>query len=164
MISIKKHSGIYTLKVMQHINTDLNKAWDFFSMPTNLEKITPTSMKFHITSENVDQTYAGQIISYEIGIISGIKSNWITEITQFENKKYFIDEQRFGPYKMWHHLHHFESTTTGILMTDIVNYKLPFGFIGHIIHALFIKAKLIDIFNYRMKVLPEIFNSLNEFD
>lgn len=161
MVSIKKHSGIYILETEQFVNTDIKKAWLFFTNPLNLEKLTPKNMGFKVTSATKHPIYAGQIISYKIGIIPFFKSNWVTEITTIKNEYYFIDEQRIGPYRLWHHEHHFESNNKGVIMKDIVSYKIPLGFIGHLIHALFIKSKLKYIFNYRMKVLPDILKSLN---
>ena len=114
-------------------------------------------MGFNITSGNPKQMYAGQIITYVIGLLPGIKSNWVTEITQVKEKEFFIDEQRFGPYKMWHHEHHFESKAEGVLMTDKVSYKLPFGFIGLFAHAVFIKKKLSTIFTFRYQTLDNYF-------
>lgn len=158
MFTITKNSGIYTLKTVQDLKININDAWTFFSNPFNLEEITPSNMGFKITSIISNQTYCGQIITYRIGIFPIIKTNWVTEITHLEPGKYFIDEQRYGPYKMWHHEHHFESTKNGVLMTDIVSYKLPFGFIGHVAHKLFIKSKIESIFKYRMTMLNNKFN------
>ena len=157
MVSIKKHSGIYTLTVTQRVPITLEEAWSFFSSPKNLEKITPSHMGFKITSGEPGKMYTGQIISYVVAPLPGIKTNWVTEITHVEENKFFIDEQRFGPYSMWHHEHRFEETEGGVLMTDKVSYKIPFGFLGHIAQALFVKKQLKGIFEYRVKVLDEKF-------
>lgn len=114
-------------------------------------------MGFKITTEEMDKMYAGQIISYKVAPLPGLKTNWVTEITHVENGKFFVDEQRFGPYKMWHHEHHFKEVDDGILMTDKVSYKIPFGFLGHLAQVLFVKNQLKDIFEYRVKVLEEKF-------
>lgn len=158
MVTFKKHSGIYTLEASQELPINIAEAWFFFSSPENLQKITPPHMGFSITSEVKQKAYPGQIISYRVGILPGIKSNWITEITQVKNQAFFIDEQRFGPYKMWHHEHFFEALPNGnTLMKDKISYKIPFGFLGHIAQALFIKNQLKGIFEHRFKTLDSMF-------
>lgn len=157
MIHFAKHSGIYTLSVKQKLPITLSEAWDFFSTPINLEKITPQHMGFMITSELPPKMYMGQIISYKVGVLPGIKTNWVTEITHVEQDKFFVDEQRFGPYSMWHHEHHFEEEEDGILMTDKVTYKIPFGVLGHLAQSLFVKRQLKEIFEYRRQALEEMF-------
>ena len=159
MISFSKHSGIYTLKVMQQIPIGLSEAWSFFSSPANLEKITPSKMGFKITSGKPDKMYPGQIISYKVAPLPGIKTNWVTEITHVHENQFFVDEQRFGPYSMWHHEHHFEEKEGGVLMTDKVTYKIPFGFLGHFAHTLFVRSQLRGIFEYRISVLEAKFKS-----
>jgi ligand-binding SRPBCC domain-containing protein len=159
MLQIKKHSGIYTLETEQIINASIDKAWLFFSSPENLEKITPSHMGFKITSEVDKKAYVGQIITYRVGILPGIKSNWVTEITQVKDNHFFIDEQRFGPYKMWHHEHWFEELPNGkTLMKDKISYKIPFGFLGHIAQSIFIKKQLKGIFEHRFTTLEKLFN------
>ncbi|MFK7954102.1 MAG: hypothetical protein AB8B73_14735 [Ekhidna sp.] len=160
MIAFSKHSGIYTLRVMQKLPIGLADAWNFFSSPTNLEKITPKHMGFSITSGVPDDMYAGQLISYKVSPLPGIKTNWITEITHVERHKFFVDEQRFGPYSMWHHEHHFEELADGIMMVDKVSYKIPFGLFGHMAQALFVKKQLREIFEFRKMSLEEMFGKL----
>ena len=157
MITIEKHSGIYTLQVRQELPISLEDAWEFFSLPANLSKITPAEMKFEITSGNSNKIYQGQIISYRISPFAGLNMNWVTEITSVVENHLFVDEQRYGPYKMWHHEHHFEETSNGTLIMDKVSYKLPFGIIGHWTHKLFIKKQLFRIFNFRYYTLHDIF-------
>lgn len=157
MISFKKHSGIYTLTVSQYLPIPLREAWDFFSSPKNLEIITPSRMGFKITSGEPCTMYIGQIISYVVAPFPGLKTNWVTEITHVEKQRFFIDEQRFGPYRMWHHEHRFEEEEGGILMTDKVSYKIPFGLLGHIAQSLFVKKQLKGIFKHRVKALEEKF-------
>ncbi len=161
-IFISYHSGIYTLEVEQLIPTSIFRTWDFFSSPGNLSEITPPEMNFTITSGNTEKMYAGQIISYKVNLSKGIKTNWVTEITAVKENSYFIDEQRFGPYKMWHHEHHFQENDEGILMKDKVSYKIPFGFLGRLIHFFVIRRKLVNIFLYRMKILEKIFSVQNK--
>ncbi|MFC2135507.1 hypothetical protein ACFLTH_12915 [Bacteroidota bacterium] len=149
---------IYKLEYEQHLPVSKEECWNFFSNPVNLEKITPPDMNFEIKSELPDAVYAGQIIEYKIKLFPGVKASWVTEITQVDEGNYFIDEQRFGPYKFWHHQHHFIPTKDGILARDIVHYGLPFGFLGRIAQRLFIRRKLKFIFDYRKKVIDELFD------
>jgi ligand-binding SRPBCC domain-containing protein len=157
MIQFEKHSGMYTLFVQQALPIGLDEAWHFFTQPGNLKKITPPHMGFDITSSNLEPIYAGQVITYKVSPIAGIKTNWITEITHVNDRKYFVDEQRFGPYSMWHHEHIFEETKDGVLMTDRVSYKIPFGPLGSIAQKLFIKKQLQSIFTFREQVLNSFF-------
>ena len=150
-------SKVYNLKTIQFLPISIEQAWDFFSSPTNLSKITPAELKFKILSTDLTKVYAGQIIEYEVHPILGIPLYWMTEITQVEHHKYFVDNQVFGPYSLWHHQHHFKVVEGGVEMTDIVHYKLPFWFFGDIANSLFVKAKLKEIFDYRTKMVKEIF-------
>ena len=159
-IKFTKQSGIYTLLSEQILPISLDKAWNFFTVPNNLDKITPAEMKFKITNNPPPKTYKGQIITYEIGILPGINSNWITEITHLEERNFFVDEQRFGPYAMWHHEHHFEELGNDkIKMTDIVNFKLPFGFLGDFFAGKLVTNKVKTIFENRFVILEKTFSS-----
>lgn len=149
---------IYRLEYEQLINTTLDKAWSFFSGAENLQRITPSYMRFDITSPQTNKpVYAGQIITYKIHPVLGIPLNWMTEITQVKEGAYFIDEQRRGPYNLWHHQHHFEEVAGGVKMTDIVHYALPLGILGQFAHALFVKKQLSGIFSYRKEKVEELF-------
>lgn len=151
-------SQVYSLKTVQHIPADINTAWDFFSNPANLAAITPTSMGFKtISKHHGEKMYAGQIIEYKVSPVLGIPLYWMTEITHVEDKKYFVDEQRFGPYSLWHHQHHFKEVGGGVEMTDIVHYKIPYWFIGDIANSLFISKQLKSIFDYRYRKVEEMF-------
>ncbi|MAO71032.1 MAG: hypothetical protein CMD02_00805 [Flavobacteriales bacterium] len=141
----------------QKINTDLSNLWEFISSPKNLSKITPNYMDFNIKSKIPNKMYEGLIISYTVKPILGIKLNWVTEITHIKDKNYFVDEQRSGPYKMWHHEHILEETNDGIIMKDIISYIPPYGIIGLILNKLFIKKQVKEIFQYRTKILDNIF-------
>ena len=144
----------------QIIKSDINTLWNFISSPENLEKITPKWMSFEITSKNLSKKmYAGMIISYKVKPVLNIPMKWITEITHVQEKEYFVDEQRLGPYKMWHHEHKLEKTKEGILMTDIITYIPPFGVFGRIINYFFIKKRVNKIFDYRYSVLDNKFNN-----
>lgn len=151
-------SKVFSIKTVQLIKTDIDTAWDFFSSPKNLQKITPDSLGFNIISKHHgDKMYPGQIIEYTVKPVMGIPLYWMTEITHVEDKKYFIDEQRFGPYSLWHHQHHFRQTEAGVEMTDIVHYKIPFGMLGDLAHLLFVKKQLKAIFDYRYEVVEKLF-------
>ncbi len=159
MINFKKHSGIYTLVSEQVLNIPINEAWSYFSSPENLSNITPAEMNFKITSDIGSKVYKGQIITYKVCPLPFLKTNWVTEITQVKENSFFIDEQRFGPYKMWHHEHWFESIdANNTLIKDKISYKIPLGFLGHIAQILFVKNQLNSIFEYRYKILEKLFN------
>ncbi len=142
----------------QYLKTDIQTIWDFVSSPSNLNEITPKDMQFQFISNNKDQKmYPGMIILYKVSPLFKIPLSWATEITHVNEKKFFVDEQRLGPYKIWHHEHHFEKTDDGVLMKDIVTYVPPFGIVGSIANSLFIRRKVNQIFDYREKVLERIF-------
>jgi ligand-binding SRPBCC domain-containing protein len=142
----------------QLIPADINQVWDFFSRPENLNTITPPDLKFRMVSDldKIDM-YKGVIIQYKVSPFLGIYMNWVTEITQIENKKYFIDEQRFGPYRFWHHQHHFTPHPDGLIMTDILHYALPLGLMGQMANGWFIEKRIDDIFIYRKRVIEQKF-------
>lgn len=145
--------GVYQFTREQIISESPEELWKFISDPKNLKKITPDKMGFDITSSIADEMYQGMIISYKVAPLFGIKTTWVTEITHIEPGRYFVDEQRVGPYKLWHHQHFLEETKEGTLMTDIVTYKPPMGWIGSIANSLLIKKKLNEIFDYRRKAM-----------
>ncbi|MFK7900028.1 MAG: hypothetical protein AB8B61_04650 [Cyclobacteriaceae bacterium] len=157
MIQFKKYAGIYTLEVMHQLPISLEEAWNFFSSPENLAQITPPYMGFQITSPHQPKMYAGQIIGYRVNVLPGIKMNWVTEITHVKAKHYFVDNQRFGPYSMWHHEHFFEENDQGVLMRDKVSYKIPFGILGHLAQPILVKGQLKKIFQYRFDTLNKLF-------
>lgn len=149
---------LYRIYRRQELNLSLEEAWSFFSSPKNLIKITPPYMGFEIKSKlNDDKIFPGMIIEYIVKPLFNIPLKWVTEITHMEEMKYFIDEQRFGPYKMWHHVHRFEVENGKLIMEDIVDYILPFGIFGSIAHSLFVKNRIEEIFDYRSIILKEIF-------
>jgi len=151
-------SYMQELYFTQQLPISLDEAWTFFSDPANLKEITPPHMGFVVTSKHQgEKMYAGQIIRYIVRPVMGIPIKWCTEITHVEDKKYFIDEQRFGPYAFWHHQHHFTAVEGGVLMEDILNYKVPLGPIGDIVDAIFVKNEVQGIFDYRKKVLTSRF-------
>ena len=143
----------------QELNISLEEAWDFFSDPANLNEITPPSMDFKIMSGLGVGFYPGMIITYKIKPFLGIHMNWVTEILQVKAQQYFIDDQRSGPYKYWHHQHHFRTIENGVEMTDILHYAAPFGIIGKLAELLFVNRQVHQIFDYRKKKLDKLFNS-----
>ena len=151
-------SKVYTIKTVQKIPISLAEAWDFFSKPSNLAAITPDNLGFNIISKyHGERMYPGQIIEYTVKPILGIPLYWMTEITHVKEGAYFVDEQRKGPYKIWHHEHHFKEIEEGVEMTDIVSYELPMGVLGRLAHPILVRKKLEEIFDYRNKVIEEIF-------
>jgi ligand-binding SRPBCC domain-containing protein len=148
---------VFKLKYSQKLPLSLNQAWDFLSSPNNLELITPKNMDFRITDWDQKKAYPGQIIQYTVKPMFGLKLNWVTEITQVRDKEFFIDEQRFGPYSFWHHKHFLKEVDGGVLMEDVIHYKIPFGPLGYILNFLFIKSKLNSIFKYREEELTKLF-------
>jgi ligand-binding SRPBCC domain-containing protein len=150
---------IYTLHSKQNLPITLEEAWAFLSDPRNLKTITPSYMGFKILSGADRPMYAGQLIQYIVTPILGIPTKWVTEITNVVDKYYFVDEQRFGPYALWHHKHFIKEIPGGVEMEDIVDYKVPFGILGQLVHPFLVKPKLDEIFNYRQKKLIEIFGT-----
>lgn len=148
---------MHRLTSKQWLPIPLNEAWDFFSVPENLNKITPDEMSFEIISGAGERTYAGQLIRYKIRPMFNIPLNWVTEITQCEDQKYFIDEQRFGPYRFWHHQHHFEAHEGGTMMRDVLHYGLPGGTIGDLFGGPIVHPKVKGIFSFREEQLEKLF-------
>jgi ligand-binding SRPBCC domain-containing protein len=151
-------SKVYSLKTVQTIPVSLETAWDFFSNPANLAAITPAHMNFKIISQHHgERMYPGQIIEYKVSPLPFYRIYWMTEITHVEEGKFFVDEQRFGPYSLWHHQHHFKETKGGVEMTDIVHYKIPFGWLGDLGNAIFVKKQLEQIFEFRFRAVERLF-------
>jgi ligand-binding SRPBCC domain-containing protein len=148
---------LYTLHSVQKLPINKEKAWNFLSDPRNLRTITPDCMGFEILSGGDKPMYAGQIIQYLVTPVAGIKTKWVTEITHVKEGEYFVDEQRFGPYALWHHKHFIKEIPGGVEMEDIIDYKLPFGILGQLAHPLLVKSKLNEIFDYRKQKLVDIF-------
>lgn len=150
---------VYTLKKSQVIPISLDKAWDFFTSPLNLAQITPPDMSFVVTSDQTADTkvYAGMIITYKISPLLGIKMDWMTEITHVAERQYFVDEQRFGPYALWHHQHHFKEVEGGVLMNDILHYAIPYGVIGRLSNRVFVGNKVKQIFDFRERAIEKLF-------
>lgn len=150
--------AFYQLRTTQRIPATIEQVWEFISSPGNLKKITPPDMGFEIISGDLPaKMYPGMIISYKVRPLPGFRTTWVTEITQVKEREFFIDEQRIGPYAMWHHEHHIEPTGDGVLMTDIVSYKPPLGFLGALANRFFIKKRLNVIFDYRTQSIERLF-------
>lgn len=149
---------LHSLKTKQLVKSDLDTVWDFISYPKNLQTITPDYMGFNILSDPAEKMFQGQIIEYNVSPLMGIKLHWVTEITHVQDKEYFVDEQRFGPYAFWHHKHFLRETKEGVVMFDEVHYKAPMGILGRMANALFIERQLKQIFDYRYGKIEELFN------
>jgi ligand-binding SRPBCC domain-containing protein len=153
--------AIYKLIRRQQLSTPIADLWDFFSDPEKLSVLTPGYMNFRVTSGPLpERIYPGQIVTYKVSPLLNIPLFWMTEITHVVEQKLFIDEQRRGPYKLWHHQHHFQENYDGTLMTDIVHYELPLFLLGRIAHSLFVKKQLNDIFDFRAQQITRIFGAV----
>ena len=148
---------LHLLEREQVLPVSLGDAWDFFSSPANLDSITPAELGFEITSPPAGEMFEGQIITYRVRIAPALWVDWVTEIKAVQPRRAFIDEQRFGPYRFWHHRHSFEEVPGGVRMTDTVHYALPFPPFGEIGHGLFVRPKLERIFDFRKQELVRRF-------
>ena len=148
---------LYHLETIQKLPITPKRAWNFLSEPKNLKRITPDYMGFEIVSGLSDRMFAGQIIQYIVTPILGIPTRWVTEITHVDKGNYFVDEQRFGPYDLWHHKHFIKPIKNGVEMLDVIDYKIPLGILGQIVHPIIVAPKLKEIFEYRKKALIQIF-------
>lgn len=147
----------YTLERRQILPVSLEEAWRFFSNPSNLVKITPPDMDFRITSPPCEETYAGQIITYTVRPLMRVAVSWTAEITHVERPNFFVDEQRFGPYRFWHHQHRFSEVEGGVEMHDLVHYLLHHDHLVGLINRLIVAPRLRRIFDYRSRKLQELF-------
>lgn len=151
---------IYTKSSKQNLPISIQEAWEFLSNPKNLKTITPDYMGFLIESGADRPMFPGQIIEYIVTPVLGIKTKWVTEITHVQELRYFVDEQRFGPYSLWHHKHFLKEIPGGVEMEDVIHYKIPMGFIGQLVHPIIVKPKLDEIFDYRRKKLIDLFGEI----
>jgi ligand-binding SRPBCC domain-containing protein len=150
---------IHYLHREQNISASIEKVWDYFSDPKNLNLITPPDMNFEIIAGGNEKMYEGQIIEYRVEFLRGVKSPWLTEISHVGDLQYFVDEQRMGPYRFWYHEHRFEQTAGGVKMTDHLTYVPPFGVLGSLMTAIWIRGKLEHIFDFRFQKINELFQS-----
>jgi ligand-binding SRPBCC domain-containing protein len=148
---------IYQFRSKQFLPISIKEAWEFFSNPNNLPKITPPWLNFEVTTQLDSKMYGGMIITYLVRPVLNIPTTWVTEITHVREPNFFVDEQRFGPYKLWHHQHIFRESENGTEMEDNVTYAVPFGFIGRIANSLIISKKIKSIFDFRTQVLNKMF-------
>ena len=156
---------IHVLEQSQDLPISLEEAWEFFSTPRNLDEITPSDLGFKIKYLPDEFMYQGQIITYDVMIFPGLWMPWVTEIKAVEKNKQFVDEQRFGPYSLWHHLHRFEEIEGGVRMLDRVHYAvglgpIPLPLIGSIVDAMVVRPKLERVFSYRKEILEKRFGTL----
>lgn len=149
---------MHRLERKQSFSCSREQLWDFISSPKNLALITPDYMNFKILTPNLsEKMYAGQIIEYYVNPFPFLRLKWVTEITAVKHLDYFIDEQRFGPYKFWHHEHHLYEDKGKLWMYDLILYALPFGMLGELIHTLDVRNRLNQIFDYRFKKMYALF-------
>lgn len=153
---------LYQLHSKQALPITKEKAWDFLSNPSNLKVITPEHMGFHILTGADREMFAGQLIQYKVSPFPGFTTKWVSEITHVKHGEYFVDEQRFGPYALWHHKHFIQEISGGVEMEDIIDYKIPFGILGQLAHPIIVKNQLKKIFNYREEKLKELFGEMKD--
>lgn len=147
---------LHELHFTQHLPARLPAVWDFFATPDNLNLLTPPELHFE-TLSRPGKMYAGQMIAYKVRLLPGIRVRWLTEITHVREGLYFVDEQRAGPYKIWHHEHHFAEKNGGVEMTDKVTYALPFSPLSNPVHWLWVKPMLDRIFTFRREKIASTF-------
>jgi ligand-binding SRPBCC domain-containing protein len=153
--------SVHRIIHQQIINAQLAEIWDFFIAPDNLERLTPKDMRFKTTfPETPGPIYPGMVITYTVAPLFGIPLFWMTEITHVDPLCRFVDEQRAGPYRLWHHQHLFRQLADGqVEMTDVIHYALPLGWLGDIVNRLLVRQRLRHIFDYRRQVVDRIFNT-----
>jgi ligand-binding SRPBCC domain-containing protein len=151
---------LFRIQRKQGLPIDIRTAWEFFLDCRNLSKITPDSLDFRFVGDAPESMYEGMIITYRIRPVLGIPVTWVTEITHVNEPSLFVDEQRFGPFRFWHHKHLFRAIEGGVEMEDIVDYAMPLGPLGSIPHALLVRKKLTGIFDYRERTLIRLFGEI----
>lgn len=154
---------LYQLHAKQAFPISPEEAWQFLSNPKNLKVITPDHMGFQILSGADRPMFQGQIIQYIVKPFPGISTKWVTEITHVREGQYFVDEQRFGPYALWHHKHFIKAIDGGVEMEDLIDYKIPFGVLGQMVQPLLVKRQLQQIFNYREAKLESLFGKMEGY-
>jgi ligand-binding SRPBCC domain-containing protein len=151
---------VHYLYCEQVIPAPMQRVWDYFCDPKNLNEITPPDMNFEIIRGGDVKMYEGQIIEYRVEFLRGVRSLWLTEIAHVRDGEYFVDEQRVGPYRFWYHEYIFEKIERGTKMTDRVTYVVPFGILGDILNGVWISRRLKNIFDFRMKKIAELFGDV----
>lgn len=153
---------LFRLQRRQFIPGPPAATWEFFATPRNLDRLTSPELRFRIVGDVAPRMYAGQLIEYRVGIVPGIHARWLTEITHVREGEYFVDEQRCGPYRLWHHQHRFTPVAGGVEMTDLVTYDPGWGWLGGLVHAAWIGGKLRQIFDLRARKVREAFPGAGE--
>lgn len=151
--------SLYRIESVQEVPANLDEVWGFFSSPDNLSYLTPSGLDFSITTPEAGSMYPGQLIVYRFRPFFWMKMQWVAEITQVEDRSYFIDEQRMGPFRFWRHEHHFSPTSGGVMIKDILYYRMPFGILGRMAHFLLIGRNMDRVFRYRQERLRQLFGS-----
>ena len=151
---------LHQLRRSISLRTTLPHAWAFFADPQNLPLITPPWLGLRIDSVVAHKMYPGQILRYRVSPILRVPLLWVTEITHVQEPFFFVDEQRYGPYRLWHHQHFLREADGGVIAEDVVDYMLPFGPLGTLMHRLLVADRLNAIFEYRAKVLQQRFGAL----
>ncbi|MEP6755793.1 MAG: SRPBCC family protein [Chthonomonadales bacterium] len=152
----------FELQRTQWVPRDINEVFAFFEDPQNLPKITPPSLGFKILSMTPDHIDTGTLITYRLKW-NGIPYRWITLIKEWAKNERFVDTQISGPYILWHHTHTFEAIDDGVLLKDVVRYRLPFGPIGVLMHRMFVKKQLEAIFDYRIQKIGQLLSDGNSY-
>lgn len=155
---LKRGVKVYRKEERTFIPVGVEEAWKFFSNPLNLDELTPASMAFsNVYPLDAPEVYPGMLIVHKVSPVQPLKLTWVTEITHVIPRVRFVDEQRRGPFALWHHIHEFEAVDEGTLVRDILYYALPFGFLGRLAHFLQVKAQINTVFVYRQSRMKEIF-------
>ena len=154
---------LFQLHAKQALPITREVAWQFLSNPKNLKEITPDHMGFKIISGADRPMFSGQIIQYVVKPFPGVSMKWVTEITHVKEGDYFVDEQRFGPYALWHHKHFIKEIDGGVEMEDLIDYKIPLGFLGQLVQPFLVKKQLNQIFQYREKKLEALFGKMEGY-
>jgi ligand-binding SRPBCC domain-containing protein len=148
---------LYRLSRCQHLPVDPERAWAFFAEPRNLPRITPGWLRFRLNAPPDGPMHPGLILSYRLTPLWRLPCRWVSEITHVDPPRLFVDEQRLGPYRLWHHLHRFEAAAGGVTIHDVVHYALPYGPLGRLLHYALVRKRLQAIFDFRRERLAELF-------
>lgn len=149
--------SIHRFETTERLPISLEEAWAFFSDPRNLAVLTPPSLGFDILGDPPESMYPGLMLHYRVRPLFRVPVTWLTEITHVREPKFFVDEQRVGPYRVWHHEHHFREVPGGVEMRDRVTYALPFGPLGALLDRLLVRGRVRRIFEFRRRVLAQRF-------
>ena len=126
----------------------LPRVFEFFSEPENLARITPPSTRFRIVAGPRRRLREGDRIEYALRVF-GLPFRWASRIEAWRENESFTDVQERGPYKSWRHTHTFREAAGGVEMHDVVEYELPFGWLGRAAAGWLVRRELEKIFEYR---------------